>query len=253
MAVAEIPRLARAVVHDAVVPLGGGHHASVLERLEEALAVPLHIVDPAFEQVDQGGDDIALADREASGQRRLPVKRRVLLPRSETAVAQARHPGGGGIDVVEIAQHGVDRGVEAVEIEPVEADPRFRRAAGIVLAQPFDQLADLLVAPHPGREARERHVGGRPLAGGRAGCGRSGRLAPRPASRPRPPRQSNPFFEPARESGARGNDRTPRCRASPRRAARAARRRCARGCGPKSTSSIEANRRADSRTSSTTA
>ena len=61
-----------------------------------------------------------------------------------------------GIDFVQIADHFLDRGVEAVEIESVEADLLIVTAdAIVVLAQPADETEHVGVAPHPGRKALE--------------------------------------------------------------------------------------------------
>ena len=48
------------------------------------------------------------------------------------------------------------RGVQAVEVEPVEADLRSPCPARVVVrAQPADEVEHVGVAPHPGREALE--------------------------------------------------------------------------------------------------
>jgi hypothetical protein len=62
-------------------------------------------------------------------------------------------PGRLGVDLLQVAQDRVDRLVEAVQIEPVEA--RRHRRPLVVAAQPPDERLDDLVAPHPAREAQE--------------------------------------------------------------------------------------------------
>ena len=53
-------------------------------------------------------------------------------------------------EVVEHHLHGVE---QAVEIEPVEANPVAGAEGGVVVAQPFDKLSHNRVAPHPGWKA----------------------------------------------------------------------------------------------------
>ncbi len=80
----------------------------------------------------------------------------------QAAVAQPRHPRRLGVDAVEVGEHRVARGVEAVEIEAVKADlGRGVLDPQVVLPQPGDELRHFLVAPHPGREAGEGRLGGR--------------------------------------------------------------------------------------------
>src|SRR5581483_1205572 len=62
-----------------------------------------------------------------------------------------------GIDSFEIFEHGLDRGIHAVEIEPVESSlgPDARIAEVVVLAQPADEIKYVRVAPHPSRKSFE--------------------------------------------------------------------------------------------------
>ena len=76
----------------------------------------------------------------------------------EAGVAPARPRGGLGIRLVEVAQHLLDRRVQAVEIEPVEADRAVAPGTGVVRVERAHELHDLLVAPHPLREAAEAQV-----------------------------------------------------------------------------------------------
>jgi hypothetical protein len=161
--VAQVPRLVRAVVHDPVVALGGGHHARVLQRIEVALAVARRVVEAVAQELHEGRHHVVLTDREAARQRSASVERRIALPRRQAAIAQAGHRGRLRIDALQVAKDGADRAVEAVDVEAVEADPALRLDASVVLAQPLHELPHLLVAPHPGREAGERRLLGRPL------------------------------------------------------------------------------------------
>jgi hypothetical protein len=51
---------------------------------------------------------------------------RVILPGREAAITVARQTGCFGIDAIEIAQDFADRGVEAIEIKPVEGGTFLR-------------------------------------------------------------------------------------------------------------------------------
>src|SRR5207248_2364209 len=95
------------------------------------------------------------------------ISGRLILPRSQAAIALARAPGRRGIDLVEIAQYRLDRGTEAVNVEPAKGGATLGRQALIVQPQPIDKRQYLLVAPHPCREAlkgRARLGGGREVA-----------------------------------------------------------------------------------------
>ena len=83
----------------------------------------------------------------------MTVGRRVRLPRGQAAVALARDFRRRRIDLVEIVQNRADGRVQAVEIEAVERHPVFRLHRGIMLAQPVDEAAHFVIAPHPDREA----------------------------------------------------------------------------------------------------
>jgi len=69
----------------------------------------------------------------------------------EATVAKAGAGGGFGISAIEILQHGLRRPVEAVKIETVETGGLVVLAA--VGAEPFGEVGDIAVAPHPRREA----------------------------------------------------------------------------------------------------
>ena len=101
-------------------------------------------------------DDALLARLRQAERRRVAVALRVLREVLEARVAVARAPRGVGVNLVEEAEHGLDRSVEAVEVEAVEADALApRRERLVVAAQPLGELDDHAVAPHPGGEALE--------------------------------------------------------------------------------------------------
>ena len=58
------------------------------------------------------------------------------------------------IDLVEIGEHCLDRGAEAIDVEPVKPRLAIRVGdRGIDLLQSVEELSDLTIAPHPGWEA----------------------------------------------------------------------------------------------------
>lgn len=59
------------------------------------------------------------------------------------------------VGTLQVADHGLGRPVQAVEVEPVDTYPPLGRQPVIVTAQPFNERQELPVAPHPGREALE--------------------------------------------------------------------------------------------------
>ena len=121
--VTQIPRLDLAVVHHAVVALGIGHQPRVLGRIQEALAVVQRVLEPALHHVAEHARDGLLAAPVPARERRAAIDGGIPLPGGETRVAPARERGGVRVHVIQVAQHGRDRGEETVEIEAVEAGP----------------------------------------------------------------------------------------------------------------------------------
>src|SRR5690348_13973718 len=74
----------------------------------------------------------------------------------ETGVARAGSPRRIRVDPFEVLSHGLNRGVQAVEVQSVE--PGLSPALWlrvVVGSQPLDKLNNIGVAPHPPREAPE--------------------------------------------------------------------------------------------------
>src|SRR6266545_206300 len=102
-------------------------------------------------------------------------------------VVEAGVPGtcalrGLGIDSLEVLDDRVHRGVQAVEVEAVEADlGRARRQLAVPLPQPAEEGDDVGVPPHPGREAAEvgERLRARPRRRARSGPPRRARRAGR--------------------------------------------------------------------------
>ncbi len=80
------------------------------------------------------------------------------MPRREVAVPVADLASRGGIDPVEVVEHGRHRSAEAVDMEAAEADLARRLPPRIEGAQAAREVQDLAVAPRRSREAGERVV-----------------------------------------------------------------------------------------------
>ena len=168
--VAQVPRGDAALEHRAVILLGVLHQARVLLRLEEFLGGDEPILARVFRgaapELDELRHDLVLAALVHVERSDISVRLRVLAEMVEAAVAEARALRRRRIDPLEVLEHLLDRGEEAVEIEPVEA--RARPGVRLVVrAQPRDEVEDDVVAPHPRGEAlevRERLVGARVVA-----------------------------------------------------------------------------------------
>jgi hypothetical protein len=163
VAIAEVPGRLAAAEHRAVVGLGVAGQAGVLLGGEEGvLAAPAvpggELRGPPLE-LRELLDDLLLARLGGSDAGDVPVGLRVVAEVVEAAVARPGPPGGLGVDVVQVVDDGGDRGVEAVEVEPVEADLLPVRESLVVPPQPFDELKDDRVPPHPAREVSETRQG----------------------------------------------------------------------------------------------
>ena len=75
----------------------------------------------------------------------------------EAGIAVPRTLGRFGVDLVQVGDHGRHRGVQAVEVQAVEARPWGEPEPDrvVVVAKPADEVEDVGVAPHPGRESLE--------------------------------------------------------------------------------------------------
>jgi hypothetical protein len=89
---------------------------SILLGVEEGFAVTLQIVEPLPKQIDQRIGHRLLADGIAARESHAPEANRLRTPRSEAAIAQPRHTPGLRIDRIEISEHNLDRGAEAVNV-----------------------------------------------------------------------------------------------------------------------------------------
>ena len=126
------------------------------------------MLEASVAQLDQLLDRRLLTRFRAAEARLVGVHLRFAVEVVEAAIAFPRALRRFGIDLLEVGDDHIHGRVEAVEIEPVEAD--FCRSVGqgvVVLAQPLDELDDVGVAPHPDRkapEARQGLIGARVVA-----------------------------------------------------------------------------------------
>jgi hypothetical protein len=124
--VAQVPGQRRSVVHRAVVAFRAGHNARVLGGIEELVAVLRSVVEALREQVAQHGGDVVLARLHTADERGAAVRRRIVLPGCESAVALARRLRRDRVDAIEVAHDLVGRGVHAVEVQARETDLALR-------------------------------------------------------------------------------------------------------------------------------
>jgi len=157
VAVTQVPRLARPPVHGPVVALCLAYDGGVARRIEVTVPVAAVVLHALGEQVGEDGHRLGLAAGHPAACHCAPVRRGVRLPRGEAAVSHARALRGVGIDRLEVVEHRADRVVEAVDVEPMDADPfSHMRDRAVVVIEPGHEVAHLGVAPHPAGESGER-------------------------------------------------------------------------------------------------
>src|SRR5689334_12160278 len=83
------------------------------------------------------------------------IERRILGPRIEAAVAAVREPPELGILLVEEVDDRAHRPAEIVEVQTIKSAHLLIGAVPVVPMKPADECVELLVAPHPEREALE--------------------------------------------------------------------------------------------------
>jgi len=160
VAVAQIPALGAGAEDGAVVLLRVHNEARVLLRVEEpvlvepAVATRLLRCDvPKFHELL---DHLLLAWLRSADPCLVRIHLGIGAEVVETGIAIARAPRRLRIDLVEVGHHRFHRGVEAVEVEAVEADLRSLGWECVVpLAEPGDELDDVRVQPHPRGKAPE--------------------------------------------------------------------------------------------------
>src|SRR5689334_17571398 len=91
MRVAQVPGFRAAVIHDAIIALGGGDQARVLRCVEEAFAIVERVFEPPLEELPALRDHQLLASPVTFSEYRAAVCRRLLLPRRQAAVSLARN------------------------------------------------------------------------------------------------------------------------------------------------------------------
>ena len=158
--VAQVPGRHLGAVHLLVVLLGVAHEERVLlgeEQLvlgDPAVSAEVRLAAPA--ELDQLCHHFVLA-RDRRLEREgiavcLPVHAEVV----EARVPLHRALGFDRIDAIEVRHDRLHRGTEAVQVESDEPGTRRRMPVrSVPRACPLDELHDVRVAPHPGREAAE--------------------------------------------------------------------------------------------------
>jgi len=174
--VALVPGAGAVTEHRAVVLLGGRHDRGVLLG-EEILVLGRHavareILAGATAQLHELLDHVPAARLVHAEQHRLAVPRGIAGVRLQALVPRTCAPGRLRILRVEVADHGLHRGAEAVEIEAVEPSP-----AGGVVATLVERAQP---ARRPARAVRRSRAAPR-SAGAPARAARRSPRAPRPA------------------------------------------------------------------------
>ena len=128
MPVAQVPRRDLLEKHRTVVRFGVLHQAGVLLGVEELVlghaTVAARVLHGPALQLDELADHFLFARFGEAGARDETVDLRVFAEVVEAGIPLPRLPGRLGIDLLEISEHGLHRGVETVEIEAVEAGLR---------------------------------------------------------------------------------------------------------------------------------
>ena len=112
--------------------------------------------DAASLHLGQLSDDFVFAGLRRAESRGVGVALAVAVEMIEAGITRPRAPCCFRVSLLEIAEHRVDRRVEAVEIEPIEA--RFVAGiAQVVVAspEPLDERQHIRIAPHPRRESHK--------------------------------------------------------------------------------------------------
>src|SRR6202023_3564236 len=125
MAVAQVPRRHFAKKHRPVIFFGVLDHARILLGVKELLlrdaSIALRVLGGTAAQLDELADDLVFARsvEVAGGDETIDL--RVRTEMVEAGITSPGPPCRVRVDLLEILQHGLHRGMEAVEIETVEA------------------------------------------------------------------------------------------------------------------------------------
>jgi hypothetical protein len=152
--VAQVPRRDSAAEHRPVVLLRVPHEASVLLGEELLVAREAAVARREVAHLNELRDSLVLARLARPERRSLRVRLRVgrmveasvPLPRPRGRIRRNRF---------EIRNDCLDGRMQAVEVDAVEADAFGRAALRVRLPQPFDEVANDGVPPHPGGKAAE--------------------------------------------------------------------------------------------------
>ncbi len=158
--VTKVPRGDLGPVHLVVVLLGVADQPGVLLGVELLVfghpAIPSEVHVRPTPQLHELGHDFVLAWGGPLVDDGVPVGLTLDTDMVEARVTPSCHFGLRWVDLIEIANDCLDRGAQAVEVEPVEAG--FRRRMGLSLVtgpEPLDEAQHIPVSPHPGGNAPE--------------------------------------------------------------------------------------------------
>ena len=143
---------------DAVILLGILHQAGILFREKEFVpgnaAIAAGQIGSPPAHFHPLADDFVLATLAQSEAGGISVSLRILAKIFKAGIAISGAARRFRIDLVQEIQHGSDGGMQAVQIQSVEANasgvPVF-----IVIAQPADKIEHIGIAPHPGGKSLE--------------------------------------------------------------------------------------------------
>ena len=123
--IAQIPRRHAATEHRPIVAFGVRHQPRILYGKETLVARRVVGIlghgRAAPTHAGEFSDDLVLARKRAAESNRIRIAFAVAAETIETGIVIASAFCGGWIDSIEIVQHGIDRCIETVEIEPIEA------------------------------------------------------------------------------------------------------------------------------------
>jgi len=155
--VAQVPGLARAFVHDAIILFGRAYDTCVLSRVEKRFAVARSIVETPFQKRHKLRAHFLLAGFSAH-YRMVSIMRRLGLPWCQAAITLPRFPSSLAIDPIEIVQHRRNGRAQAVDVQAAEFDPIRIPTMFVLASEPLNKFQHLLVAPHPTWKPVERFL-----------------------------------------------------------------------------------------------
>jgi hypothetical protein len=105
VAIAQVPGVIGALVHDAIILFSGADHASVLGRIGEVLAILGRVIKLTGQDILKLGHNIVFAGIALPAQHGHSIPGGLAVPRSQAAIAPSGGCGRLRIDLVQIGQH----------------------------------------------------------------------------------------------------------------------------------------------------